>query len=79
MTKPTQVQDMIDWFQRHGYKATLGEILQSGERWSYEFRARLVDARTKYGYSHTCEKGETPAKNVYRIMPPDGNQMRLAV
>jgi hypothetical protein len=69
---------MLYWFMRRGYKATLGEIMRSGEGWAYEFRARLVDAQRKFGYHWTCEKRTPRTENIYRIMPPDRNQMRFA-
>lgn len=78
MKKPTHVEAMLYWFMRHGYKATLGEILRSGEDWTYEFRARLVDAQTKFGYHWSCEKRTPRTENIYRIMPPDQGQMRFA-
>jgi hypothetical protein len=74
----TQLSAMLEWFRLHGDRATLDQILRSGERWSYEFRARLVDAKRK-GYFHTCEKGKTPGENIYRLVPPDGNQMKMAI
>lgn len=73
----TQVDELIVWFSARPQGATLGEILRSGERWSYEWRARITDAKKK-GYFHTCERGTTPSENRYRLIIPEGNQMRCA-
>lgn len=73
----THLEQMITWFKaRHGF-ATLHEILTSGEKWSYEFRARATDLRKK-GYVITCDRGKRPSENLYRIIAPEANgQTRL--
>lgn len=75
----THLERVIVWFEvRHG-KATLGEILRSGEPWSYEWRARATDLRHK-GYVITYQRGATPTENVYTVVPPEENgQMRIAI
>jgi hypothetical protein len=74
----TQIDQMAEWFMRRGGVATLRDIIRSGESWSYEWRARATDAR-KRGYFITLERGDTPSENRYRLIPPDGNQMRMAI
>jgi hypothetical protein len=73
----TQIESMLSWFNRRGNEATLRDILQSHEPWSYEFRARLTDAKTRLGITHTCEQRKPRSENLYRIVYPEGNQMRL--
>jgi len=65
----TQKEQMVQWFKAHDGFATLGEILKSGEPWSYEFRARATDLR-KEGYRITCDRGDHPSRNLYRLRPP---------
>ena len=74
----TQAEAMVKWFKEHDGFATLGEILQSGESFSYEFRARATDLRKK-GYRITCDRAKRPSENLYRMFPPEPNgQMKLA-
>lgn len=75
----THLDQMLAWFKAHGNQATLRQILDSHERWSYEFRARLADAKRQRGVSHTCELREPRSENLYKIIEPDGEQMRLAI
>lgn len=74
----TQIEQMIAWFRAHGNKATLAEILSSGERWSYEWRARATDARKK-GYVITLERGSSPSQNLYRLVDQDSNGQLMAI
>lgn len=75
----TQIEEMAWWFARHGGSATLGEILGSKQRWSYEWRARATEAR-KIGYTITLERGPTPSENRYRMVPPErSGQTRMAI
>jgi len=68
---------LVAWFKSRDGQATLGEILGSGEGWSYEFRARATDLRKK-GYVITCERGRRPSENLYRVIEPEANgQLRL--
>lgn len=74
----TQVDEMVRWFERHGGKATLGDILSSGERWAHEFNARKTDAR-KRGYVLILYRGKTPSGNIYHCIAPEpSGQMRIA-
>lgn len=70
----TQIEEMVDWFRRRGGAATLADILRSGQRWSYEWRARATDAR-KQGYVIALQRGKTPSENLYRLV--EGNQMEM--
>jgi hypothetical protein len=71
----THLELMVSWFKHRGGRATLRDILACGEPWSYEFRARATDLRKK-GYVITCERADQPSNNTYRLVPPDGAQMR---
>jgi hypothetical protein len=75
----TQVEEMVLWFDRRGGKATLRDILQSGERWMHKCTARISDAR-KQGYRIECVRGQRPSDNLYMIQPPakeEANGQRL--
>lgn len=69
----SQATDLLDMFIAHGHKLTLGQILQSPI--GYEWRARATELRKK-GFTITLERGKTPSMNTYRLVPPDGAQMR---
>lgn len=69
----SQATDLLDMFIAHGHKLTLGQILQT--RLAAEYRARMTDLRKK-GFTITLERGKQPSDNLYRLIPPDGNQMR---
>lgn len=72
----THVERMVYWFRMKGHRATLGEILKSGESWAYEFRARMTDARKK-GIEFVCQQDpHVPSKNLYRLIEKHG-QMDL--
>lgn len=74
----SQISEMVEWFKRQGGSATLDQILKSGERWSYEWRARATDAR-KQGYVIALERGKIPSDNRYSLVEPESNgQLRLA-
>lgn len=69
---------MIEWFKFHDNKATLGEILQSGEPWAYEFRARATDLRHQ-GFVITCLRNKMPSDNLYTVYEPEpSGQLRMA-
>lgn len=68
----THIERMIWWFQMHRGKATLGEILQSGEPWSYEFRARMTDAK-KRGIHFRCQRNKPPSANLYSLVAFDAS------
>lgn len=73
----THSEQIIEWFRKRNGFATLGEILKSGEEWSYEFRARATELRKK-GYVITCDRGQNPSENLYRVIPPEENgQLRI--
>ena len=61
---------IVDWFKARNGFATLGEILKSGEPWSYEVRARFTDLR-RAGYTITCDRGPRPGENLYRLHGPE--------
>lgn len=66
----THVDRMVHWFRMNNHEATLDYILRSGEPWSYEFRARMTDAR-KRGYNFVCVKAKRPGDNLYRLIETD--------
>ena len=65
----THKTSIVEWFKARNGFATLGEILKSGEPWSYEFRARATELR-RQGYTITCERGPRPSENLYRLTDP---------
>lgn len=71
----SQMTDLLDLFISHGHKLTLGQILKSPI--GYEWRARATELR-KQGFTIVLERGKRPSENLYRLTPPDGNQMRFA-
>ena len=76
--KMTHLEMMVACFNALGGTASLEEILTSGERWSYEFRARATDLRKK-GYTIVCKRGTIPSFNQYTLTAPDANgQVRMA-
>jgi hypothetical protein len=68
---------MCEWFRIRGCRATLGEILRSGELWVHEFNARKTDAR-KRGIEFVLQRGSKPSENVYRMIEGKG-QLDLAM
>ena len=72
-TKMTRLDRMGFWFRMKGRKATLGEILSSGELWVHEFNARKAEARAK-GYVFILHRGTTPSENVYTMAAEPGQQ-----
>ena len=71
----TQIDEMLSWFRARGGSATLSDILQSGTRWAYEWRARATEARDK-GVAIVLTRGKRPSENVYRVIEHQG-QMSL--
>ena len=66
----TQCEQIVEFFKEHGWKATLGEILDAGRfSFSHKFLARCSDLRKK-GYEIICEKGPNPSKNTYTMRTP---------
>ena len=65
-----QAQDLVKLFSEHGYRLTLHQIMQTS--FAAEYRARITEIRQE-GYTVTCERGETPGENTYRMIPPDKN------
>lgn len=63
----TQREQVIDLFQRHGYRLTLGQILQT--TLAAEYRARFTELRRE-GYTITCTKGKTASENLYTLEAP---------
>lgn len=73
----THIERMVYWFRMHQGKATLGEILRSGEPWSYEFRARMTDAKKRGVAFFSCQQDhKQPSMNLYRLIEKSG-QMEL--
>lgn len=69
----TQIERMIYWFRMKGGKATLGQILTSGEPWCSEFRARMSDAKRKEIAHFVCHKNyRQPSMNLYQIVDKSG-------
>ena len=66
----THIERMVYYFRMRGGKLTLGEILCSGEPWSYEFRARMTDAR-KRGIQFNFQRGTTASENLYTLVEYD--------
>lgn len=78
LNKMTHVDRLVHWFRSHNNRATLGEILQSGEPWCHEFNARKANAR-KQGYVFLFERGKTASENVYQLVTPEETgQLRFA-
>lgn len=73
----THIDRLVYWFRMKGGRATLGEILRSGEPWAYEWRARVTEARKK-GIAFVLERGKTPSENTYRMIEQKG-QMDFAI
>jgi hypothetical protein len=71
----THVEMLVKWFAARSNVATLREIMHSDEPWSYEFRARLCDARDQQlinGWE--CDQSRAKATgrktdHIYRILP----------
>lgn len=72
----THIDRMIYWFRMHHGQATLGEILSSREPWSYEWRARVTEARRK-GIDFVLERGKKPSENLYRMCEGKGQMSFL--
>lgn len=72
----TQHDQLIQFFERHGWQVTLGQILQT--TLAAEYRARMTDLR-KRGFTILCQKGKTPSENTYTMVAPETTgQMRFA-
>jgi hypothetical protein len=66
--KKTQTELLIECFERHGWKATLGELLDDGRySFAHKLTARLSDLRRE-GYTIVYTKGKTPSQNLYEIL-----------
>jgi hypothetical protein len=74
----TQKEKILEAFVMHGYKLTLGQVLQHD--YGYKFCSRLSELR-KEGYKIDCIKAEKPSDNLYVMQPPpdDNGQMHLIV
>ena len=74
----SHVDLIIDWFKSRGGTATLREILNSGQPWSYEWRARATDLRKRGKYDLVLTRGAKPSDNAYSlIMREENGQMSL--
>lgn len=75
----THLEMIAAWFMRRGGRATLRDILNSGEPWMHEWNARKTDLRGK-GFVVLLERGKTKSDNLYTVIPPEANgQMRIAI
>ena len=67
----TQCERIIECFENHGGKVTLGELLEEGRySFAHKLTARLSDLRAK-GFIITCTTGENPSRNIYEMIPPN--------
>ena len=64
----THIDMMVSWFKGRGGVATLREILQSGEPWSYEWRARATDMRNRGQYDLILTRGRCRSDNSYSLI-----------
>ena len=60
---------MVSWFNAKRNRATLGEMMVSGEPWVYEFRARMSELRRR-GYQFELKRGSRPSDNLYTMTEP---------
>lgn len=63
----TQKEHLLELFQVHGGKMTLGQILKSPV--GYEWRARATELRRE-GYRIELQRGERPSDNTYHLVQP---------
>lgn len=76
----SHIESIVSWFKSRGGAATLGEILRSGEAWSYEWRARATDLRKKGRYDLVLRRGKRATDNVYVLCErEESGQMKIAV
>lgn len=64
----THIELMITWFKARGGKATLRDILQSDQPFSYEWRARATELRRKTAYDLVLTRGKRPSDNLYSLV-----------
>jgi hypothetical protein len=64
----TQHAQLMELFQRYGYKLTLGQIMQT--TLAAEYRARMSEMR-KEGHVIQFIRGKTPSDNLYILTPFD--------
>jgi hypothetical protein len=64
----SHVERMIAWFKYKGGTATLREILQPGEPWSYEWRARATDLRHRGDYDLVLTRAAHHSDNSYSLI-----------
>ena len=60
----TQVDKLLELFQTHGYRLTLGQLLSHPSGVGYKATSRFSDLR-KMGYKVDFIKGKTPSENTY--------------
>lgn len=74
----THLEMLVAWFKSRGGTATLRDILQSGQPWAYEWRARATDLRHQGRYDLVLCRGDRPSDNAYSLIEREENgQMRL--
>lgn len=66
----SQKESLLELFQVHANRLTLGQILKSPI--GYEWRARATELR-RDGYRIDLERGEKPSDNTYHLLPPVKN------
>ena len=71
----TQRDKLLDLFRSHGHALSLRQILES--EIGYEWRARATELR-RLGFVIRLERGPRPTENLYRLIEPEGAQMRMA-
>jgi hypothetical protein len=63
-----QCEHLIDLFRLHGFRMTLGQLLDHSV--GYKCTSRFSDLR-KLGYKIDCVKGKLPSQNLYIMAPPE--------
>lgn len=58
-------EELLDLFERYGYKLTLGQLLQHPA--GYKATSRFSDLR-KMGYQINFTPGKTPSENLYTLV-----------
>lgn len=70
MDSSTQKAKIIEDFRANGWRLTLGQLLEKGRMsYAHKLTARFSDLR-KDGYFIQFQRGETPAQNLYTMIPP---------
>ena len=63
--KTTHKRMIIEFFESHGNRATLGQLIEAGQgTFQHELRARLSNLRAD-GHKIECVRGEKAGENLY--------------